>query len=165
MIAITAVRTLDNGTVLAQYTINGSRSASFIPRLFTAIGEVYTWLMASITEGAAAAAEVVAKALEADAPIEPTLEETLDAINEATSSWLKCALWARVAGKESVYVTLTAKSNGGKSWNQGIGGKWRIELASGRVSQAQQWAGAATRDKYERDVQEILDQITDYLKR
>lgn len=79
MIAITSVRTLASGAALATYTVNGSRAASFIPRLFTAIGEVYTWLMASITEGAAAAAEVVAKAVKADEPVEhaPTLPRTI----------------------------------------------------------------------------------------
>ena len=165
MLSITSLTTVGN-TTLAQYTIDGQRAASFVPSICETAHDALIWLRASLTAGRAAAAAIITALKEIAMPTtQPlSLEDKLKEINEANSSWISCELWTRVAGKESVYVTLTAKSNGGKSWNQGIGAKWRIELASGRVSQTQQWAGAATRKDYESDVQEVIDQITEYLR-
>jgi hypothetical protein len=76
MLTSLTVRTLANGTTLATYSTPKGRAASFVPRLFTAIGEVYTWLLAHLTEGADAATQVVKAALKADEPVKLTPHHT-----------------------------------------------------------------------------------------
>lgn len=73
----------------------------------------------------------------------------MNSINLPKVQGFKMSMWTKVAGKERVYMTLLAKSNGGLTWNGGVGREDYLDIATMTWHEKTEWAGSQTRADYE----------------
>jgi hypothetical protein len=137
---------------IVMYTIiaTGKQGATFIPNalLKARASELEAWIAKSL----GLVVEIKPKA----APVLEGLEGLLEEINDAGDYSAK--LWEK-GGQRRVYVKLLRKDNGGKTWNQGLGAAWCVNLVTKTTEQTLGWAGAKTRNNWEDDVAELLERI------
>lgn len=85
-----------------------------------------------------------------------TLADRINALRYVTGT----TMWTKVAGKERLYIQ-TAKMNGGKTWNGGVGyTTLYVDIATGTLKM-DGCAGAATRNALAATVTAIRTLLTE----
>ena len=140
-------RTNNNRFGLCYQLANGKKGATFVPSALAMRGDVEEM------------ERYLAARLGLDQPVK-SLDDALKALAKelAQEGDFEINRWTKGA-HDRVYINLMRKNNGGKGWNGGLGGVWYVCLATGKSVQSRGWAGAATRNSWERDVDALIARI------
>lgn len=143
----TGYHTNNNRFGLCYTLANGKKGSTFIPTALAMRGDVEEmerYLMERM------GLELPAK----------SLDDALKGLSEelALEGDFEINRWSK-GGHDRLYINLMRKNNGGKNWNGGLGGAWYVCLVTGKSVQSRDWAGAATRNSWESDVDALIARI------